>query len=162
MIIKMKNLKIYSIITLFAMGIMLASCAGESEEATDSDTTNVVNTSEDLTDEDAAFDEAVDESDNGVDDTNIELDGLKEFNETINNQDFDSALLIYSDLIDTYASKLKVLAKDDAEAAQELNEISKTLSQISMSIFENRNTLSKEQASSLNQLDAKFQEIDKN
>jgi hypothetical protein len=157
----MKNLKIYSIIVIFAMGIMLVSCAGEPIETNLNDTTTV-DALDGLADDEAAFDEAMGEIESvELDDTSIELDGLKEFNETVKNQDFDSALLIYSDLIDTYSEKLKNIQTDDAEAAQELNEISKTLSQISMSIFENRAALSKDQTSLLNQLDAKFQEIDK-
>ena len=158
----MKNLKIYSIIILFAMGIMLISCAGEPVESTESDTTAVDNMSEGLTDEDAAFEDAMDEiASEGLDDSTLELDGLKDFNDAISGQDFDKALVIYQELIDTYADKLNTLAEDDAEATQELNEISKTLSQISMSIFENRAALSKEQTTLYNTLEVKFQKIDK-
>jgi nucleoid-associated protein YgaU len=155
----MKNLKIYSIIALFITGTMFVSCAGET---TDVEETNADTTETAITDEDAAFDAAMEEIDSeGLDDSTVELDGLKDFNEAIKAQDFDKALEMYGNLINEYSEKLNTANVDDAEVAQEINEISTTLSQVSMTILENKAGLSDEQKTLYNELELKFQQVDK-
>jgi len=155
----MKNLKIYSIIALFSIGTMFVSCAGET---TDVEETNADTTETAMTDEDAAFDAAMEEIDSeGLDDSTVELDALKDFNEAIKAQDFDKALEMYGNLINEYSEKLNTADVDDAEVAQEINEISTTLSQVSMTILENKAGLSDEQKTLYNELELKFQQVDK-
>ncbi len=158
--IKMKNLKIYMFITVFSIGFMFVSCTGETK--TETETKNVDTTETVLTDEDAAFDAAMNEIDSeGLDDSTVELDALKDFNEAIKAQDFDKALEMYAELITEYSEKLNTANADTAESAQEINEISTTLSQVSMTILENKANLSSEQKSKLNELDNKFKSVDK-
>jgi len=160
--IKMKNLKIYMFITVFSIAFMLVSCTGETETETETETKNVDTTETVLTDEDAAFDAAMNEIDaEGLDDSTVELNALKDFNEAIKVQDFDKALEMYAELITEYSEKLNTANVDTAESAQEINEISTTLSQVSMSILENKARLSDKQTSKLNELDNKFKSVDK-
>jgi len=155
----MKNLKIYSFIALFSIGTMFVSCSGETTETVD---TNTDTTETSVADDEAAFDAAMDEIDSeGLDDSTVELDGLKDFNEAIKAQDFDKALEMYGNLISEYSEKLSTANTDDAEEAQELNQMSTTLSKVSMTILENRAGLSDEQKTLYNELEVKFQSVDK-
>ena len=155
----MKNLKIYSIIALFSIGAMFVSCAGETTETENANAELVDST---LNEDEAAFDAAMDEIDSeGLDDSTVELNALKDFNEAIKAQDFDKALELYGQLIDEYSEKLSAANADDAEQAQELNQMSTTLSQVSMTILENRAGLTNEQKEQFNQLEEKFNGIEK-
>lgn len=160
----MKNLKIYSIIAIFGMGIMLTSCGGADEDQVSAleTLTGIEGLSEALDSMNTEFENAVEEMDEAgmLDGTSITADEVKEFEEALKSEDYDDAIDIYEKYFIEYMEKGKAIEEGDLSNMQEIMGMATIMTKMSIDILPAIPKMSEEQQERFNDIDKQVKEIE--
>ena len=160
----MKNLKIYSIIAIFGMGIMLSSCGGADEDQKSAleALTGIEGLSEVLDSMNTEFDSALEEMDDAgmLDGTSITAAEVKEFDEALQNKDYDEAIDIYEKYFLEYMEKGKAMEEGDLSNMQEIMGMATVMTKMSIDILPAIPKMSPEQQERFDNIDKQIKELD--